>query len=91
MAQLEPPMNHLLLADDNLLFSKASRVGTEEIWNLLETCCDASGQRINRDKSLVLFTKDCPQSIREEVKKTLNVWNESLTEKYPGMTSDVGR
>lgn len=89
MAQSAPLVNHLLLADDNLLFFKASREGAEKASHLLDTYYNASGQRINRDKSSVFFGKGCPQNTRDEVKQTLNVQNLSLSDKYLGMPFDV--
>ena len=91
VAQSAPSVNHLLFADDNLLFFKASREGAEEVSNLLDVYCNASSQRVNRDKSSIFFSKGCPQNVKEEVKMLLNVQNESLSEKYLGMPSDVGR
>nr|XP_051221174.1 uncharacterized protein LOC127339353 [Lolium perenne] len=90
VAPLAPPVNHLLFADDSLLFFKGSREGTEALSGLLEVYCQASGQRINRDKSSIFFTKGCPQAVREVVKNVLLVANESLNERYLGMPTDVG-
>jgi hypothetical protein len=91
VAQSAPAVNHLLFADDSLLFVKASAEGAHEVANVLEFYCQASGQRINFDKSSVFFSKRCPEIVREEMKGILNVPNETLSEKYLGMPSDVGR
>jgi hypothetical protein len=40
-------------------------------------------------KSSIFFSNGCPEVLREEVKTILNVPNESLSEKYHGMPSDV--
>ena len=42
------------------------------------------------DKSSIHFAKGCRQNIREEIMNLLSVHNESLSEKYLGMPSDVG-
>jgi hypothetical protein len=91
VAHTAPAVNHLLFADDSLLFLKASDEGAREIVSLLEQYCNASGQRINLDKSSIFFSKGCPEGIRESIKAILNVANETLNEKYLGMPSDVGR
>ena len=83
-------MNHLLFADDSLLFFRASVNGAEEVSNLLNTYCMASGQRINKDKSSIFFSKGCPQIVRDAVKGCLQVPNESLRDRYLGMPTDVG-
>jgi hypothetical protein len=88
VAPTTPVVNHLLFADDSLLFVKASQEGAMEVVSLLDKYCNASGQIINLDKSSVFFSKDCPKAIRLTVK---NVLNETLNEKYLGMPSDVGR
>jgi hypothetical protein len=58
---------------------------------ILEKYCNASGQRVNFDKSSVFFSKGCTEVRRQAVKNILNVPNETLNEKYLGMPSDVGR
>lgn len=63
---------------------------TVEVSNLLNHYCQASGHRVNKDKSSIFFSKGCPNGTRETVKQTLQVPNESLNERYLGMPSDVG-
>jgi hypothetical protein len=84
-------VNHLLFADDSLLFFKANGAGANEISQSLDLYCRASGQKINLSKSSIFFSKGCPHAVRDEVKGILNVPNESLQDKYLGMPSDVGR
>jgi hypothetical protein len=88
VAPTAPVVNHLLFADDSLMFVKDSQEGSMEVVSLLDKYCNASGQRINVDKSLVFFSKSCPEAIRLAIK---NVPNDTLNEKYLGMPSDVGR
>ena len=91
VANSVPPINHLLFADDSLLFFKASAEGATEVSSTLDVYCQASGQRINKDKSSIFFSKGCPHAVRENCKAILEVMNESLNERYLGMPSDVGR
>ena len=91
VAPTAPAVNHLLFADDSLLFVKASEEGAMEVNDLLDKYCNASGQQVNLDKSSIFFSKGCPDSRRQAVKNILNVPNETLNEKYLGMPSDVGR
>ena len=90
VASTAPPVNHLLFADDSLLFFKATSEGAVEVAISLEVYCQASGQRINKDKSSIFFSKKCSQAIRDEIKFKLEVNNETLSDKYLGMPSDVG-
>lgn len=82
VASSAPPVNHLMFADDSLLFFKTSVVGAVEVSKLLDTNCQASSQRVNRDKSSIFFSKGCPSVVREEVKLSLQVTNESLKEQH---------
>ena len=77
MAPSAPPVNHLLFADDSLLFFKGSSEGAEELSNLLEVYCQASGQWINREKSSIFFTKGCPQATHDTINCILHVDSES--------------
>ncbi|XP_073355270.1 uncharacterized protein [Aegilops tauschii subsp. strangulata] len=90
VAPLAPPVNHLLFADDSLLFFKANAMGADEINQLLEHYCQATGQRVNYSKSSIFFSKGVPGNVRAEIKELLHVPNETLNEKYLGMPSDVG-
>jgi hypothetical protein len=56
----------------------------------LDKYCLASGQRINREKSSIFFSKRCPNEIKG-VKAALDVHSETLNEKYLGTPSDVER
>src|SRR6185437_15485697 len=85
VAPSAPVVSHLLFADDSLLFFRANRESAEEIKEVLNTYCQASGQRINMDKSSIHFAKGYMQSLREVIKDELDVHNESLSEKYLGM------
>jgi hypothetical protein len=84
-------VNHLVFADDSLLFFKATSEGAMEIVSSLEVYYQASGQKINRSKSSVFFSKGCSQTIRNEIKSKSRVNNETLSYKYLGMPSDEGK
>lgn len=91
VAPTAPPVNHLLFADDSLLFFKANIGAAVEVNNALQSYCQASGQRVNLNKSSIHFGKGCPDQIRGDMKSVLQVSNESLSEKYLGMPTDVGK
>ena len=82
--------SHLLFADDSLLFFKADVQSAQEVRDVLNTYCAASGQQVNMDKSSVHFAKKCNQNIRTEIMEILEVHNVALSERYLGMPTDVG-
>ena len=90
MAPSAPRINHLLFADDSLLFIKANLEGANEVSNLLATYCRASGQRLNPAKSTIFFSKGCHNDVKAEIKAILQIPNETLNDKYLGLPSDVG-
>lgn len=59
--------------------------------DLLKKYCDASVQQVNVDRSSIYFSKGIADSLRTEIKNTLVVQNESLSEKYLGLPTDVGK
>ena len=83
-------VGHLLFAYDSLLLFKTNMENAMEIRDVLQTSCRASGQQINLEKSSIHFAKGYRQETRDAIKATLDVNNESLSEKYLGMPSDVG-
>ena len=91
VAPTAPSVNHLLFADGILLFFEATRASTEKVRDLLKMYCDASGQRINTDKSSIYFSKMVQEPQRNEIKLLLDVHNEALTDKYLGLPTDVGK
>jgi hypothetical protein len=90
VASSTPAINHLLFADDSLLFLGATREGAIETMGVLSKYCNASGQRINMDKSSVFFSKGCPGALKDGIKEKLDVQRETLQEKYLGLPSDMG-
>jgi hypothetical protein len=63
-----PWVSHLLFADDCIVFSEASQRGAVRIQSILDTYHRGSGQLVNREKSAVLFSKNCTEQVRIEVR-----------------------
>ena len=58
--------------------------------HLLDTYCMASGQKVNKEKSSIFFSKGTPEILRDAVKGFLHVPNEYLSGRYLAMPTDVG-
>lgn len=58
--------------------------------NMLDTYCQASGQRVKPMKSTIYFSKGCLEDVRTHIKGHLNVPNEALNDNYLGLPSFVG-
>jgi hypothetical protein len=80
VAPSAPTVSHLLFVDDSLLFFRANRESALEVYDVLRLYCNASGQRVNMEKSSIHFAKGCQNGVREEIKGILQVYNVSLSE-----------
>lgn len=77
--------------DDCIIFSEASQRGPQGLQEVLEIYSRGSGQLVNREKSVVFFSRNCTDDMKLEVRQTLNIEQEALTEKYLGLPTAVGR
>ena len=75
-------LTHLFSPDDNLLFCKAN---PQECGNVLKILSDyklVSGQKINREKTSLFFSKSMDDDIRQEIKRVSGVQEIKFYEKY---------
>ena len=86
-----PRISHLFFANDTLLFCRASRGDLEAILQLLQLYEQASGQKLNREKTMVFFSKGTTEERRRELKEFLGVNEIREYEKYLGLPDVVGR
>ena len=56
-----PWVNHLLFADDSLIFLSAKTQSTERLNEILRIYADCSGQAVNREKSSIYFSANTGQ------------------------------
>ena len=61
------------------------------IQDLLSTYEDASGQKLNRDKTTLFFSKNTDRGIHDSIINMLGVPEVKQYEKYLGLPSFVGR
>ena len=86
-----PRLTHLFFADDSLLFCRASVQECMHIQDLLSTYEDASGQKLNRDKTTLFFSKNTDRGIHDSIIDLFGVPEVKQYEKYLGLPSFVGR
>lgn len=78
-------IHHLLFADDSLLLCKATVSESLVIKRCLQMYEDASGQRINFQKSSIFFGKKVKENVKILVKYTLGINTEGGEGVYLGL------
>jgi hypothetical protein len=67
MGRSGPTISHLMFADDLLLFGKANTAQMQCVKHILKQFCDLSGQKVNIEKSSIMFSKNVNHEVREEL------------------------
>ena len=86
-----PRVTHLLFADDSILFYKASVGESRELRYILQKYKEASGQKINTDKSSIFFSPNTTQETKDEILDTLGPMQDTRHTRYLGLPSFIGR
>ena len=84
-----PLVSHLLFADDSHFFCKLESHECEEVMKVVRKYGQASGQRINLEKSSILFGKRINGTVRQHIKNTLRIQNEGGMGTYLGIQEDI--
>ena len=85
-----PCISHLLFADDSLLFCHALVEECQQVISLLNLYEDASGQKVNTDKTSLFFSSNIGLETQESIKQALGAKTVPEYEKYLGLPSIVG-
>ena len=86
-----PKLTHLFFADDILLFCMANSTKCSKVMDLLSLYEDVSGQKINRDKTTLFFSKSVTEANRQIIKGILGVHEIQHYEKYFRLPSLIGK
>ena len=86
-----PRVTHLLFVDDSILFYKASVGESRELRYILQKYEEASGQKINTDKSSIFFSPNTTQVTKDEILDTLGPMQDTRHTRYLGLPSFIGR
>ncbi|XP_042969115.1 uncharacterized protein LOC122301804 [Carya illinoinensis] len=84
-------VNHLLFADDSVIFGRAKLSEWFKIQDLLSIYERASRQSLNRQKTTIFFSSNTPMSVRRQIQQVAGVATCGNFEKYLGLPSIVGR
>lgn len=85
VSQYGPKINHLLFADDTMIFTKTDPSSCTALVEILHSYEQASGQMINAQKSSISFSSKTPAEIRSRVKQQLGIDKEEGVGKYLGL------
>ena len=70
-----PELTHLLFTDDSLLFCRATLEECEKVLQILESYKQASGQKVNRNKTafFFFFSKATSDTVKLAIKTTMGL------------------
>lgn len=86
-----PKINHLLFADDTMIFTRSDPQSCDALLDILTSYELASGQKINPQKSSITFSRKTPTETRDRVKLQLSIEKEGGVGKYLGLPEHFGR
>ncbi|KAH1106956.1 hypothetical protein J1N35_010724 [Gossypium stocksii] len=84
-------ITHLFFADDNILFRKATMNGARSMKVVINKYESISGQVVNFEKSLIYFSNNMQEDLKEQIGGYLGVRVSNNPEKYLGLPTMVGR
>ncbi|XP_026419525.1 uncharacterized protein LOC113315464 [Papaver somniferum] len=84
ICKIAPAINHLLFADDCMIFCKANLTEAQNIMDILHIFGSSSGKLINYTKSEVFFSKNTNPSLIPQISSTMGVQILQLDDKYLG-------
>ncbi|KAL0293788.1 UNVERIFIED_CONTAM: putative ribonuclease H protein [Sesamum calycinum] len=82
-----PAISHLLFADDTMIFCPASQDTVQHVQEILASYKQASGQKINLQKSSIAFSRNTPLEVQRHLAEVLGIRLENKHEKYLGLPS----
>ncbi|KAL0014160.1 hypothetical protein SO802_001229 [Lithocarpus litseifolius] len=86
-----PKLTHLFFADDCLLFCRAIPEECSKVLEILSLYEEVLGQKLNREKTALFFSKAVTEANRQIIKGILGVREIHHYEKYLGLPSLTGR
>ncbi|KAL9691326.1 hypothetical protein QQ045_011747 [Rhodiola kirilowii] len=90
IAQGAPRITHLLFADDSMIFLRANRREIVELKSVLGEYERISGQKINSEKSDVVYSPNAEEDIRNYINDQMGVQGTERHTRYLGLPLVVG-
>ncbi|XP_074290282.1 uncharacterized protein LOC141617013 [Silene latifolia] len=82
------PITHLFFADDSVFFFKDKGDTVTRLVQLIQDYCEASGQRLNVDKSGILFSPSTTLVKAQKIMKDFNIRKNNGIGKYLGIPAE---
>ena len=86
-----PRVSHLFFANDSILFCWVKKEECQKILDILAIYEKGSGQKINRDKTNILFSSNTTLDMKNRIQTILGVPAICQYEKYLGLPTLMGR
>ena len=80
-----PALSHICFADDLILFAEASVSQVRVIRKVLENFCEASGQKVSLDKSVIFFSENVHRDLATLISNESGIKGTKELGKYLGM------
>lgn len=84
-----PPISHMFFADDCYIFCKANTESASHVLSMLRVFELASGQKINADKSSVIYSRNCSPTLKQVVYQILRVKEAEDNSLYLGLPNMI--
>lgn len=85
-----PVISHLLFADDSIIYCQATNRDCEALHDVLAAYESASGQKVNKGKSSVLFSPNTTPETRSHLSVKVGISLEAQDAKYLGLPIFLG-
>ena len=86
-----PSISHFLLANDSIIFYRATIEECDRVIKVLEDHEGDSGQKLNKEKTSLFFSKNTNREVQEQIKEKFGAQIFQHHEKYLGLPPLVGK